>query len=53
MDPKERAGVAVCKFDSGIQGNHIGGHSCGIRTSLNPEMIKFDALQCKIDENAN
>lgn len=48
MDPKESASVAVGEFHSGIHGDHISGHSRGIGTSLNCDMVKFYALDDNI-----
>ena len=45
MDPKKCARVPMREFHGRIHGNHIGGHIRGIRTSLNPELIKLYALQ--------
>lgn len=49
MDPKECAGVAISEFHGGIHGDHISGHSRGIGTSLNSDMVEFYALpkKCK------
>jgi len=45
MDPKECSSVAISEFDGGIHGDHVGGYSAGIGTSLNSEMVKFYTLQ--------
>lgn len=44
MDPKECSSVAISEFDGGIHGDHVGGYSAGIGTSLNSEMVKFYTL---------
>lgn len=44
MDPEECARVAIREFDGGVHGDHVGGYSGGIRTSLDSEMVEFDGL---------
>ncbi len=45
MDSEKRAGVAECEFDGGVDGDHVGAYSGGVRTRLDLELFKLDTLQ--------